>query len=136
MHAPAVLMSNTGRRPMWSERRPHHGAKRNCINEYEARSGMLLVADPGTGELLAIAATPGFDPNDITAVISDTENEGRNPAVSEQFKPGSVLKILTMAAALESGVFSRNSTYYDTGKFEYGGIVIQNWDYKRRRNTC
>ncbi len=102
----------------------------DSINEYEARSGMLLVADPGTGEILAIAATPGFDPNDISAVISDTENEGRNPAVSEQFEPGSVFKIITMAAALESDVFSRYSTYYDTGKFEYGGIVIQNWDYK------
>lgn len=102
----------------------------DSIDEYEARSGMLLVADPGTGEILAIASSPGFDPNDITAVISDVKNEGRNPAVSEQFEPGSVFKILTMAAALESGVFSRYSTYYDTGKFEYGGIVIQNWDHK------
>ncbi|MDP7260014.1 MAG: penicillin-binding transpeptidase domain-containing protein, partial [Anaerolineales bacterium] len=100
------------------------------IAEFEARSGMLLVADPGSGGILAIAASPGFDPNDIAAVISDTENEGRNPAVSEQFEPGSVFKVLTMAAALESGVFSRYSTYYDSGKFEYGGIVIQNWDYK------
>ena len=100
------------------------------IHEFEASGGMLLVADPSTGEILAIAATPGFDPNDITAVISDTENVGRNPAVSEQFEPGSVFKILTMAAALESRVFSRHSTYFDTGKFEYGGIVVQNWDYK------
>ncbi|HJL70327.1 MAG TPA: penicillin-binding protein 2, partial [Anaerolineales bacterium] len=102
----------------------------DSIVEFEAGSGMLLVADPGSGEILAIAASPGFDPNDITAVISDTENVGRNPAVSEQFEPGSVFKVLTMAAALESDVFSRYSTYYDTGKLEYGGIVIQNWDYK------
>ena len=96
------------------------------IHEYEAESGMILVGDPTTGDILAMASVPGFDPNDIEAVISDTENVGRNPAVSEQFEPGSVFKVITMAAALESGIFSRYSTYYDTGTFEYGGIVIKN----------
>jgi len=100
------------------------------IHEYEAESGMILVGDPTTGDILAMASVPGFDPNDIEAVISDTENVGRNPAVSEQFEPGSVFKVITMAAALESGIFSRYSTYYDTGTFEYGGIVIKNWDFK------
>ena len=100
------------------------------IQEYEAESGMMLVGDPTTGDILAIASVPGFDPNDIEAVITDTENVGRNPAVSEQFEPGSVFKVITMAAALESGVFSRYSSYFDTGKFEYGGIVIKNWDLK------
>mgnify|MGYP001159625756 FL=1 len=100
------------------------------IQEYEAESGMMLVSDPTTGDILAIASVPGFDPNNIEAVISDTENVGRNPAVSEQFEPGSVFKVITMAAALESGVFSRHSSYYDTGTFEYGGIVIKNWDFK------
>ena len=100
------------------------------IQEYEAESGMMLVGDPMTGDILAIASVPGFDPNDIEAVITDTENVGRNPAVSEQFEPGSVFKVITMAAALESGVFSRYSSYYDTGTFEYGGIVVKNWDFK------
>tara|TARA_Y100001970_G_scaffold117925_1_gene146509 strand:+ start:284 stop:2161 length:1878 start_codon:yes stop_codon:yes gene_type:complete len=100
------------------------------INEYEAESGMILVGDPTTGDILAIASDPGFDPNDIEAVVSDTENVGRNPAVSEQFEPGSVFKVITMAAALESGVFSQYSTYYDSGTFEYGGIVVKNWDFK------
>jgi len=100
------------------------------IQEYEAESGMMLVGDPVTGDILAIASVPGFDPNDIEAVVTDTENVGRNPAVSEQFEPGSVFKVITMAAALESGVFSRYSSYYDTGTFEYGGIVVKNWDFK------
>ena len=100
------------------------------INEYEAESGMILVGDPTTGDILAIASDPKFDPNDIEAVVSDTENVGRNPAVSEQFEPGSVFKVITMAAALESGVFSQYSTYYDSGTFEYGGIVVKNWDFK------
>ena len=100
------------------------------IQEYEAESGMMLVGDPTTGDILAIASVPGFDPNDIEAVITDTENVGRNPAVSEQFEPGSVFKVITMAAALESGIFSRYSSYFDTGIFEYGGIVVRNWDLK------
>ena len=100
------------------------------IQEYEAESGMMLVGDPTTGDILAIASVPGFDPNDIEAVITDTENVGRNPAVSEQFEPGSVFKVITMAAALESVVFTRYRSYFDTGKFEYGGIVIKNWDLK------
>ena len=100
------------------------------IQEYEAESGMMLVGDPTTGDILAIASVPGFDPNDIEAVITDTENVGRNPAVSEQFEPGSVFKVITMAAALESGILSRYSSYFDTGIFEYGGIVVRNWDLK------
>jgi cell division protein FtsI/penicillin-binding protein 2 len=51
-----------------------------------------------------------------------------NPAISTPYEPGSVLKILTMAAALDSGTVTPGTTYLDTGSILVGGAMIQNWD--------
>jgi cell division protein FtsI/penicillin-binding protein 2 len=51
-----------------------------------------------------------------------------NPAISKPYEPGSVTKILTMAAALDSGAVTPNSTYLDTGSILVGGATIQNWN--------
>jgi cell division protein FtsI/penicillin-binding protein 2 len=51
-----------------------------------------------------------------------------NPAISEQYEPGSVMKVVTMAAALDSGTVTPQSTYYDSGVIEVGGHRTYNWD--------
>lgn len=100
----------------------------NSLTEYSASAGTIIVANPNTGEILAMASMPNFDPNDVDALLNKPPYTWHNPAVSDQFEPGSVFKVLTMAAALQSGMFVPQSTYLDTGHFEYGGILINNWD--------
>jgi len=52
-----------------------------------------------------------------------------NRAISTSYEPGSVFKVLTMAAALDTGVVTPESTFYDTGEVECGGYWIHNWNY-------
>ena len=103
---------------------------KDSLAKYGASSGSVVVMAPATGEILAMASLPTFNPNDLESLASDfnTNPVWRNPAIAEQFEPGSIFKIFTMAAALESGEYTRNSSYNDTGSFEYGGIVVRNWD--------
>lgn len=72
----------------------------NSARAFEASGGSVVVADPHTGELLALASWPGFNPNDYRS--SDPEQR-RNRAVADSFEPGSTMKIFTVAAGLESG---------------------------------
>jgi cell division protein FtsI/penicillin-binding protein 2 len=71
-----------------------------ALAETGARSGTIVMMDPRTGAILAMANAPTFDPNRYTET-----SPGRfvNPAVSVPYEPGSVFKILTMAAALQEG---------------------------------
>ncbi|MBK9208277.1 MAG: penicillin-binding protein 2 [Anaerolineales bacterium] len=96
---------------------------------YEAQGGTIVVMDPRNGELLAMAVTPRMDLNQFWnyGVIYDRANEF-NPAISMPYEPGSVVKILTMAAALDSGIATPGTTYLDTGSILVGGATIQNWD--------
>jgi cell division protein FtsI/penicillin-binding protein 2 len=90
-----------------------------------AESGTIIVMNPQTGEVLAMANLPGFNPNRFPSENGDLFN---NPAVNEDYEPGSVMKALTMAVALETGEVTPSSTYNDTGVIEVGGIEIYNWD--------
>ncbi len=90
-----------------------------------AESGTILVMQPRTGEVLAMASLPAFDPNRFAAQDNQLFN---NPAINHQFEPGSILKVLTMAIALDLDVVEPDSTYNDTGVIEVGGVEIYNWD--------
>lgn len=90
-----------------------------------AESGTIIIMQPRTGEVLALANLPTFDPNRFA---SEDRTLFDNPAISHQYEPGSVLKVLTMAIALEQGVVEPTSTYNDTGMIEVGGVEIYNWD--------
>lgn len=95
------------------------------LAQYGAESGTILVLDPRTGEILAMASAPTFDPNNYT---TNPPGNPANPAVSAQFEPGSTFKILTMAAALDAGLVKPESTFVDTGYMEVGGLPIYNWN--------
>jgi cell division protein FtsI (penicillin-binding protein 3) len=90
-----------------------------------ATSGTIIVMDPRTGEILGMASRPTYDPNryglEDSALFAD-------PAISHQYEPGSTVKVLTMAVALENGVVNADSTYEDNGVLEVGGIEVHNWD--------
>ncbi|WKZ83003.1 MAG: penicillin-binding protein 2 [Acidimicrobiia bacterium] len=73
-----------------------------------ARSGSVVVIDPATGEILAMVNLPSYDPNDRTTI---TPQALRNRAVTDVFEPGSTQKVVTISAALESGVVVPGTTF-------------------------
>lgn len=88
------------------------------------KGATAIVMDPNTGEILALAVRPGYDPNHY----SDYEAAlWRNTAVSDFYEPGSSAKIMTISAALEEGVVDENDTFYDPGYIMVGKVRIRCW---------
>ena len=75
-------------------------ALRTAVKENHAKGGTIVVMDARTGDISAMASYPWFDPNDFARANRDAV---RNRAVTDMFEPGSVNKVVTAAAALESG---------------------------------
>ncbi|MCZ7571970.1 MAG: penicillin-binding protein 2 [Ardenticatenaceae bacterium] len=96
-----------------------------AIALYKAPSGTIIVIDPKTGDILAMASYPSYDPNRYPTTDPKLFS---NPALEQQYEPGSVFKIITTAAALDSGLISPETVYTDTGVIEVGGQYIRNWD--------
>lgn len=100
---------------------------RRGLTDWGAERGTVIVMHPRTGAILAMASYPCYDPNpDLDRQIN--KELFINPAVSSNYEPGSVFKVVTMAAALDAGIVGRYSTYYDEGRIYVGGHVIMNWD--------
>jgi len=92
-----------------------------------------VIMDPSTGEIYAMSSHPTFDPNDLksvrsTSVLSD-------PLVEHVYEMGSIMKPLTMSAALDSGAVTASSTYEDTGCMTLDQKKICNYDHKARGLT-
>ncbi len=97
------------------------------LKKWSAPSGSVIVQDPVTGEILAMAVSPSFDPNNY----SDYELKNfLNSNVQEIFEPGSSFKSVTMAAAVDTGAVTPETTYYDTGEVREGGFSIKNFNEK------
>lgn len=88
------------------------------------RRASIIVADPKTGEILAMASRPTFDPNNFGSFPAEWR---RNPAISDAFEPGSIFKIVTVAAALEEGVVKPQDRFYDPGYIKIGPDRIKCW---------
>jgi len=92
------------------------------VKETKAKAGTVIVLDPWTGEVLAMASQPDYNPN---AFRKYRPFQWRNRAVVDTFEPGSTLKPFVLAAALDQGVISRNQKIFcENGKFSVGGKVI------------
>jgi len=101
-----------------------------ALVETGSESGTIIVMDPDTGEILGMTSTPRLDLNryyESGEVF--TGNTPFNRAVSQDYEPGSVFKVLTMAAALDAGAVTPETVFQDTGSISIGGITITNWDY-------
>ena len=78
---------------------------RAAMREHQAAGGSVVVLDPATGEILALANEPTFNPNTFSLSNADAR---RNRATQDVYEPGSIFKIVTASAALEEGVFHLN----------------------------
>lgn len=94
-----------------------------------ATSATIIIMDPRNGEILGMASTPRLDPNNYWEYgkIFPAPTP-YNRGVEQTYEPGSVFKVLTMAAALDAGVVTPDTEFLDTGQIMVGGISIYNWD--------
>jgi len=95
----------------------------DAVKKYEASSGSIIVMDPRTGAILSMANWPTFDPNNYAEAETHSL---QNPAVSLLYEPGSVFKLVTYGAALDSGSIVPDQKFYDEGVKIVGGQKITN----------
>ncbi len=105
-------------------------------DEFKDKAGALVAIKPDTGEILALASLPSFDPNvfsrgiqykDWVSLIEDKKNPMLNRALQSQYPPGSTFKIITATAALEEGVIDLDKKINCTGGIRYGKWTFGCW---------
>ncbi len=90
------------------------------VDRNQAAGGSVIIVEAKTGAIMAMCSIPSFDPNNYRTVTD--LSVFNNPAIFYQFEPGSVFKTITMAASLDQGKVSPNTTYEDQGS-----IMISGW---------
>lgn len=98
------------------------------MEKHQADGGSILVQEPETGKILAMANYPNFNPNEFNKV--EDMNAFLNSAISSTYESGSVFKTFTLASGIDAGVISPNTTYVDTGVISEAGYNIKNSDGK------
>ncbi len=99
----------------------------SVLKKWSASGGSIIVEEPNTGEILAMASSPSFDPNNYSAYKL---NDFINPSTQEVFEPGSSFKPVTMSAAIDVGAVTPDTTYNDTGEVKADGYTIRNFNEK------
>ncbi|MCX6731707.1 MAG: penicillin-binding protein 2 [Candidatus Parcubacteria bacterium] len=104
-----------------------------ALKKYEAKTAAGIIIEPKTGKILAMAAKPDFNPN------SYGENKDlavfTNPNVESVFEMGSIMKSLTVAAAVDQGKITVDTRYNDAGYVDVEGTRLNNFDKKARGNV-
>lgn len=102
----------------------------DVIKQHKAESASVVVMKVKTGEVLAMANYPSYNPNDVSA---RTGGKQRNRSITDVFEPGSTMKPFTIAAALESGKFKPDDIvytspgYYSIGKYQINDVRDHGW---------
>lgn len=81
-----------------------------AVQDYQADGGSLVVMDVKNGGIVAMANTPGYDPNNFPQVAKDNPEVFRNPSVSAVWEPGSIMKPLVVGAALDQNLITPDTT--------------------------
>ncbi len=98
----------------------------NIEASFNPDSALALAMDPNTGEILAMASRPNFNPNKYKNYNTETLN--RNLPIWMSYEPGSTFKIITTAAAVEEGVVNlEKDTFYDSGSVTVSGAKLRCW---------
>ena len=101
-----------------------------AVAAYQAEAGTIIVMEPDTFGILGIASLPTYDPEDYARFADQAPSLFEDPAVSKQYEPGSVFKIVTVSAALDAGIVNPDTTYHDQGWIEVGGQAVRNAEGK------
>jgi stage V sporulation protein D (sporulation-specific penicillin-binding protein) len=101
---------------------------KRTIDETKAGGGTIVVVQPKTGEVLAMASQPTFDVTKLDLTDDSKIALYRNRAVTDMYEPGSVFKLITTAAGLDSGMVGPNTWWYDHGAITVSDWTIRNWD--------
>ena len=103
---------------------------------YQDKSGALIAMDPRNGRILAMVSKPSFDPNlfarnilpeEWKSLTEDPRHPLQNKGIQGQYPPGSVFKIVTAIAGLESGIITPNTQMTCTGIYPYGNRDFRCW---------
>lgn len=128
-----------------------------AVEKYGVQNeGCLIVMNPKTAEIYAMAVTPGYDPNSPFEIYDEEEKtriselpeeereaawataqnkQWRNKAISDTYEPGSVFKMITAAASLEEGLVTVTDTFNCPGYMRVGGWDIKCWRYYNPHGT-
>lgn len=110
------------------------GLQRVAAKALGARKGAVVVLDPRTGAVLALVSYPRYDPNRLDELWPELNEDPETPllnrAVQGLYPPGSVFKIITAAAALETGTVTPDSEFTDSGREILGGYEVHNYQDK------
>jgi stage V sporulation protein D (sporulation-specific penicillin-binding protein) len=113
---------------LWIDRSIQHIVQNRLaqgIQKYGAKEGSVIIMDPKTGGILAMASYPDY----IPAKYGDFDKElYKNPLVAATYEPGSTFKVLVMAAALHEKVIKANTTYDESGPLKVGEYAIKTWN--------
>lgn len=99
------------------------------VQKTNAYRGAAIVMEPKTGEILALAAYPYYNPNNYQ---KHTLLDMKNWALTDVYPPGSTFKIITIASAFLNNKINKNTKIMDTGKMKVGWWEIQNYDYREK----
>lgn len=101
---------------------------KEAVEKFSAENGSVIVMNPDSGEILAMSNYPTFNPNDYKNVKD--YKLFKNSAVSDEYEPGSIFKVITMAIGLDTKKVEPDTKYEDTGTVVLNGHKIMNSDKK------
>lgn len=99
------------------------------VKENSAKSVSITIMDPKTGEILAMVNTPGYDlnkPNSVGKTSDEIQEAWRNGAVSDVFEPGSIFKVITAAAGLQTNSVTDKDRFDSTGSIKVANRMLYN----------
>jgi cell division protein FtsI/penicillin-binding protein 2 len=101
---------------------------KETVEKHQADGGTVIIMEPSTGKILALANAPSFNPNEFGK--AENMEVFLNPAVSGTYECGSVFKTITAAIGIDSGKIRPETTFTDTGVIHEAGYAIKNSDGK------
>jgi len=105
------------------------GLQRKAYELMDKRRGALVASEAKTGEILALVSSPGFDPVKVEEYLDDKDLPMFNRAISGEYPPGSVFKVVAAVGALEEGKVDETTEVEDTGEIKIGPYRFGNWYY-------
>jgi len=99
---------------------------RAAVDRYQAKGGTVVVLDPRTGGVLAIAGLPTFRTDDPNLYSPENVALFNVPAVNKSYEPGSLFRIITLAASMDTGSVGPDTSFDDSGSLTYFGGMVHN----------